>query len=289
MAKLQPFEIGVIFWAGRDPQETLSELTALGVRSGQIGIPGDLDTASVGEWKDALADAGFTAYTAVAAFEGESYADAPTVQRTVGFIPPATRDAREKRMKEVADFGVRVGASGIATHIGFVPEDVSAPDYISVRDLVRRICDYATKLDLTFALETGQERAEVLLRFIRDVDRPNLGINFDPANMILYGTGDPVEALRALAPHVLSVHCKDGDWPPPGDPIALGEERPLGAGAVGVERFLRELARVGYRGPLAIEREANDPAERMRDISAAVVLLRATLQKIPDLAGVRQQ
>jgi len=289
MAKLQPFEIGVIFWAGRDPKETLSELTALGVRSGQIGIPGDLDTALVERWKNALDDAGFTVYTAVAAFEGESYADAPTVQQTVGFIPPATRDAREKRMKEVADFGARVGARGIATHIGFVPEDVSAPDYISVRDLVRRVCDYAAKLNLTFALETGQERAEVLLRFIRDVDCGNLGINFDPANMILYGTGDPIEALRALAPHVLSVHCKDGDWPPPGDPNALGEERPLGAGAVGVERFLRELARVGYRGPLVIEREAKDPAERLRDLSHAVTLLRATLQKIPDLAGVRQQ
>ncbi|HKD07054.1 MAG TPA: sugar phosphate isomerase/epimerase family protein [Bryobacteraceae bacterium] len=289
MAKLQPFEIGVIFWAGRDPRETLSELTALGIRSGQIGIPGDLDIASVEKWKSALDDARFAIYTAVAAFEGESYADVPTVLRTVGFIPPETRDAREQRMKEVAGFGARVGARGIATHIGFVPEDPGAPDYIAVRDVVRRICDYAAKLNLTFALETGQERAEVLLRFIRDVDRPNLGINFDPANMILYGTGDPIEALRALAPHVFSVHCKDGDWPPPGNPNALGEERPLGAGAVGVERFLRELARVGYRGPLAIEREASDPAARLRDIASAVALLRATLQKLPDLAGIREQ
>jgi sugar phosphate isomerase/epimerase len=287
MAKLQPFEIGVIFWAGREPRETLDELTALGVRSGQIGLPGDLDIASVEAWKRALDDADFSVYTAVAAFEGESYADVPTVLRTVGLIPPETRNARERRMTEVADFGASVGARGIATHIGFVPEDPEAPDYIAVRDAVRRICDYAAKRNLTFALETGQERADVLLAFIRDVDRANLGINFDPANMILYGTGDPVEALRLLAPNVLSVHCKDGDWPPAGDPNALGEERPLGAGAVGVERFLRELARVGYRGPLAIEREANEPAQRLRDISSAVTLLRATLQKIPDLAGVR--
>jgi sugar phosphate isomerase/epimerase len=88
---------------------------------------------------------------------------------------------------------------------------------------------------------------------------------------------------------VLSVHCKDGDWPPPGDPNALGKERPLGAGSVGVERFLRELARIGYRGPLVIERETKDPAERLADISAAVALLRATLQKLPDLGGVGEQ
>jgi sugar phosphate isomerase/epimerase len=289
MAKFQPFEIGVIFWAGREPREALAELTALGIQSGQIGIPGDLDTASVSAWKQALDEAGFSIYTAVAAFDGESYADVPTVQQTVGFIPPATREARERRMKEVADFGARVGARGIATHIGFVPEDAATPDYIAVRDMVRRVCDYAAKLNLTFALETGQERAEVLLEFIRDVGRENLGINFDPANMILYGTGDPVEALRLLAPHVLSVHCKDGDWPPAGDPNALGEERPLGAGAVGVERFLRELALCGYRGPLVIEREASDPAARLRDIAAAVALLRATLQKLPDLAGIREQ
>jgi sugar phosphate isomerase/epimerase len=289
MVKSQPFEIGVIFWASREPREILAELTALGIRSGQIGIPGDLDTTSVDAWKQALDEAGFSVYTAVGAFEGESYADMPTVQQTVGFIPPETRVAREQRMKEVADFGARVGARGIATHIGFVPEDPRAPDYIAVRDMVRRVCDYAGTLNLTFALETGQERAEVLLEFIRDVDRANLGINFDPANMILYGTGDPVEALRLLSPHVLSVHCKDGDWPPPGDLNALGQERPLGAGSVGVERFLRELARIGYRGPLVIEREAKDPAERLRDISAAVALLRATLQKLPDLGGVGEQ
>jgi sugar phosphate isomerase/epimerase len=263
-----------MFWAGREPAETLAELTGLGVRCGQLGLPGDLDLSCAPAWKAALATADFTVYTAIAAFEGESYADIPTVQRTVGFIPPATRAEREARMLAVSDFAAAIGAPGIATHIGFVPEDPGHPDYVAVREMVRRICDHAATHNQTFALETGQEPAEVLLAFIHDVNRANLGINFDPANMILYGTGDPIEALGLLAPHVLSVHAKDGNWPPKDQPDALGEEQPLGAGAVGIERFLAALKHAGYTGPIAIEREASDPARRMRDIESAIALLK---------------
>jgi sugar phosphate isomerase/epimerase len=195
------------------------------------------------------------------------------VKRTVGFIPRETRAGRERRTYEACDFAAEVGAAGIATHIGFVPEDASDEDYIAVRAMVRRICDYAAKRNQTFALETGQEPAPVLLDFIRDVDRENLGINFDPANMILYGTGDPVEALGILGKHVLSVHCKDGDWPPKDQPNALGKEKPLGAGAVGIERFLAKLRQVGYKGPLTIEREGVDPSQWVTDVTAAIRLL----------------
>jgi sugar phosphate isomerase/epimerase len=270
----EPFEIGVMFWAGRDPVQTLAELAALGVRSGQLGVPGDLDLTVASRWRDALQSAGFTVYTVFAAFEGESYSDIPAVQRTVGFIPSTTRDAREERMYKVADFAAQIRVPGIATHIGFVPENDGDPDYIAVRELVRRVCVYAAGLGQTFALETGQERAHVLLDFIQDVNRDNLGINFDPANMILYGTGDPIEALGILAAHVLSVHCKDGNWPPPDLPDALGTEVPLGQGAVNVIKFLNQLRHIGYHGPLSIERESPDPAARLRDIAAAINLLK---------------
>jgi sugar phosphate isomerase/epimerase len=264
-----------MFWAGRDPAETLAELTALGLRCGQLGLPGYLDLACAPAWKSALHSAAFRVYTVFAAFEGESYADIPTVQQTVGFIPPATRAVREARMLAVSDFAVSLGVKSIATHIGFVPEDASHPDYIAVREMVRRICGHAAENGQTFALETGQEPAGVLLDFIHDVNRDNLGINFDPANLILYGTGDPVEALGVLGEHVLSVHCKDGDWPAAGVPGALGEECRLGDGAVGMERFLNELRRIGYHGPLAIEREASNPVQRLCDIESAIRLLQS--------------
>ena len=174
---------------------------------------------------------------------------------------------------QISDFAAKLGAPGIATHIGFVPEDRQDQSYVAVRDMVRRICDHAARHKQTFALETGQEPAAVLLRFFQDVDRPNLRINFDPANMILYGTGDPIEALRVLARHVVSVHCKDGDWPPSGKPGALGTERPLGSGAVGIERFIATLREVGYRGILSVERETESQEERLRDIRSGIELL----------------
>ena len=91
--------------------------------------------------------------------------------------------------------------------------------------------------------------------------------------MILYGTGDPIEALSTLGAHVISVHCKDGDWPPKGSPGALGTEKPLGQGAVGMERFIDTLKKIGFKGQLNIEREVPDHAERLRDVAMGVKLL----------------
>jgi sugar phosphate isomerase/epimerase len=138
---------------------------------------------------------------------------------------------------------------------------------------VRRVCDHAASHSQTFALETGQERAEILLGFLIDVNRRNLAINFDPANMILYGTGDPIASLGVVGQHVVSVHVKDGDWPPAGVPGALGAERPLGQGAVDLKAFLAGLKKVGYKGALTIEREAHDKDERLRDLKDGKALL----------------
>jgi sugar phosphate isomerase/epimerase len=268
-------EIGAMFWAGPDPRETLRVVKAAGVHCGQLGIPGGMPLAGAAKlWKAALQAEEFTVVTVFASYEGESYADIPTVQRTVGFIPPATRAEREARTLELSDFAAGIGVGSIACHIGFVPEDTAHPDYIAVREMVRRVADRAMQNGQTFALETGQEPANVLLDFLRDANRDNLKINFDPANMILYGTGDPIEALGVLAPHVVSVHCKDGDWPPADTPGALGTERPLGQGSVGIERFMAKLREVGYQGTLNIEREVEDQARKWSDVKAAVELLR---------------
>jgi L-ribulose-5-phosphate 3-epimerase len=266
-------EVGVMFWAARD---SLAEIASLGVRCGQLGIPGDLDlNAGVErEWKSALERAQFTIVTVFAAYQGEDYADIPAVQRTVGFVPHSTREQRERRTYEVSDFAAAIGVGSVATHVGFIPEDTRHTDYIAVREMVRRVADHAAGHGQTFALETGQEPALILQRFLKDVDRPNVGINFDPANMILYGTDDPIEALSLLGPVVLSVHVKDGDWPPPDREQALGQERPLGQGAVGIPRFIEKIKEIDFRGPLNIEREVENQQERIADIRRAVVYLK---------------
>ncbi len=261
-------DIGIMFWAGRDD---FAEIRSL-VDCGQLGIGGDIDLTPefTAHCKSSLA--GFRLATVVCAYRGESYADIPTVQATVGFIPHSTRAERERRTLEVSDFAAKLGVPGIACHIGVVPDDRTDPDYHAVREMVRRICDHAASHGQTFALETGQESAEVLLRFLEDTGRGNLKINFDPANMILYGSGDPIAAFEALAPYVVSVHAKDGD-PPPAFPGKLGTERPLGEGSVGIPHFIAALKRAGYTGTVNVEREKSDQRRRMEDIRNAVRML----------------
>ena len=275
MLGLEDLEIGLMFWAGRDASATLDHVKSFGLRAGQLGFPGNYPLEGAGRiWDDALRAARFTPVAVVCSYVGEDYADIPTVQRTVGLVPEATRAERIARTKAVADTGSELGVDSIACHIGFVPEDAHEPLYAEIRDVTRDLCDYCARHGQNLTLETGQEPAQVLLRFINDVARPNLKINFDPANMILYGTGDPIEALEVLAKHVISVHCKDGDWPPRDQPTALGMERPLGEGSVGMERFIHKLKEAGYRGVLSIEREEPDRARRDGDIRKAMALLR---------------
>lgn len=258
MPTLRDLEIGLMFWGEKEPQKTIRAVRALGLRCGHLGFAGHVPLKGAAEaWKSAANAEDFAITSIWAAFEGESYADIPTVQKTVGFVPSATREAREKRAKEVIDTGAAMGVPIFAGHIGFVPEDESSADFIAVRDITRRICDHAAQHKMTFALETGQETAPALLRFMEAVERDNLKVNFDPANMVLYGTADPIPALELVAPHVVSVHCKDGIWPDKNKPGTLGTETPIGEGAVGMDRFVAKLKEIGYRGPLAIEREVS--------------------------------
>jgi sugar phosphate isomerase/epimerase len=127
------------------------------------------------------------------------------------------------------------------------------------------LCDYVAKNGQFLHLETGQETAAGLLHFIHAVERENLKVNFDPANMILYGTGEPIPALEAVGAHVRSVHCKDATWSDsPG--VTWGAEVPLGAGAVGMQRYLETLDKIGYQGPLTIEREIpQDPQRQLQE------------------------
>lgn len=265
MRDLNPLEPGVMFWAERD---TLEEIHALGVRCGQMGIPGSmkLTDAAAKAWKSDL-----EVVTMFAAYEGEDYTDIPSVQRTVGFVPRATREARERRTYEVSDFAARLGIGSIACHIGFVPEDPGDPTYADLRGLVRRVCDHGARHGQTFALETGQEPAPALLQFIADAGRPNLRINFDPANMILYDKGDPVASLRELAPWVRQVHIKDatrtraaGTW---------GREVPVGSGDVDWPAFFAVLRTLPPEIDLAIEREAGE--RRIEEIIQARRLIEA--------------
>lgn len=206
-------------------------------------------------------------------FEGESYADIPTVVNTVGLVPADTRAARTQEMKEIADFAKLLGCDTVALHLGFIPHDTSDPLYDEVLEVTRDVLDHCKANGQNLHLETGQESAEGLLQFIGDTGRDNLFVNFDPANMILYGTGEPIDALKKIGSYVRSIHCKDGKWADkPGE--EWGQEVPLGEGDVGMESYLQTLNELGYTGPLTIEREIPQEPERQKaEIHHAVSLL----------------
>lgn len=273
MASVETMEIGLVFWAETDATATLAQLTGFGLRAGQLGIPPaySLDGAAE-DFKAALAGKDIALTSAVCAYESEDYSTVPLVHDTVGFTNPVHRAARIARTKAVSDFAAQLGIRALSNHIGFVPSDTASPLYAELCDVARDICDHCAANGQDFALETGQETAETLLAFLRDVGRTNLKVNFDPANLVMYGLGDPVAALRELQAHVLSVHCKDGT-PPVAGSGKLGSEVALGTGAVDFPAFLKQLRAMHYKGLLAIEREEPDAAQRADDIRLAMARL----------------
>ena len=215
-----------------------------------------------------------------AGFEGESYADIPTVEQTIGLVPLATRTERTAELKEIADFANLMGVKTVGLHLGFVPHDRTTSEYRDVLAVTRDVCDYVKKNGQAIHLETGQEPADVLLAFLQDVERDNLFINFDPANMILYGCGEPIPALKTLGKYVRSIHCKDATWSDqPGK--TWGAEVALGKGAVDFAAYLRTLNEIGYTGPLTIEREIpQEPVRQKAEIAAAIETLESLKREL---------
>lgn len=222
------------------------------------------------EIKAQFAGAGITITVLFVGFEDDDYTTVDRVVETVGLVPEARRRARLRETLELADFAAELGIDAIGMHLGFVPHDGASSAFGDIVAATRAVCDHCAGNGQRFHLETGQETADQLLTFIQAVERDNLAVNFDPANMILYGAGEPLEALDRVGEYVRSVHCKDASKTRrPGQPWY--EDAPLGQGDVGIEAFLRKLKDLEYEGPLTIEREFSP--DQAGDIEAALRLL----------------
>jgi len=270
---MEVMPIGVFVSAGPELKDKLGFVKQLGLHTVQMHCPpkDSRSSEAIEQINALLKEAGIEVTLVFCGFAGESYASIPVVAETVGLVPQATRAERLAESKEIGDFAAAVGAPGIGIHIGFVPEDASDPDYANIVATAQELADYVGAKGLRMHLETGQETAETLLRFFEDVNRENLAINFDPANLILYGTGEPLKDLRLVGKHVKSCHCKDanksavkGEW---------GQETPLGEGEVNMAEFIKTLKELGFTGPLTIEREISGD-QQLKDIASAVELLR---------------
>lgn len=196
---------------------------------------------------------------------------------TLGLVPAAYRAVRLAELKKEADFAKLLGVHDLTTHVGFVPEQPIYDGYRDLVSVVREIAAYCKTLDLFFNFETGQETPVTLMRLFSDVGADNLGINLDPANLILYGRGNPVDALDIYGDRIRGVHVKDGDYPK-GDFHKLGEERVVGEGSVNFPVFLPKLLKNGYRGDLYIEREITGE-QQLKDIQKTVVYIKELIKK----------
>lgn len=198
-------------------------------------------------------------------FPQEDYSTLDAIKKTGGVVPDDCWDKNRDLFQQALDVTADLGIACLSMHAGFIDE--SSADYArKIHDRIRSLADAAAKMNIMLLLETGQETADDLKRFLQTLNHPSLAVNFDPANMILYGKGDPIQAVKTLAPWIKHVHIKDangsatsGQW---------GAEVPWGTGQVNAGKFLDTLDEIGYTGALAIEREAGN--DRAGDIKQAI-------------------
>jgi sugar phosphate isomerase/epimerase len=190
---------------------------------------------------------------------------------TLGIVPEAYRAERVAALKRAGEFAEQAELGAVATHLGFIPENASDPLFAEVVDVVRDIALDLKQKNVDFWFETGQETPVTMLRLIDAVGTGNLGINLDPANLILYGKGNPIDALDVFGKYVQSVHAKDGLYPT--DPMKLGNEVKVGEGSVRFPEFVQRLKEVGFHGAFIIEREISGEQQR-KDIAQTVDYLK---------------
>ncbi|HZT82905.1 MAG TPA: sugar phosphate isomerase/epimerase family protein [Gemmataceae bacterium] len=275
---IEPLAIGVCSWSlqVKSVPELKRFLDRLGIDVVQLAC-GDPHHASWDEgdaMPAAAKAAGFRMTGTMLGFPGEDYTSPATIQKTGGFGDPKLRPERLERFRWALQRTRDLGLSDLMLHAGFLPEPGS-PDRKPFLDTLARVSDLAKSAGVTVAFETGQETADLLRRTLDDLRCPNLKVNFDPANMLLYDKGDPIRAVEILGPDIRSVHVKDANRPTV--PGQWGEEVPLGKGQANIKKFVQTLKKVGYRGPLCIEREVGDQEQRFADIAHGIRYLRECL------------
>ncbi|MFI3326231.1 MAG: sugar phosphate isomerase/epimerase family protein [Clostridia bacterium] len=193
---------------------------------------------------------------------------------TLGIVPAAYRHIRTNELLKAIDFASELSVSDINTHIGFIPENSSDTLYKEVVACVKYICTYAKTKNINFCMETGQETPIALLRLIEDTQADNIGVNLDPANLLMYGKANPIDALDILGKYIKGVHGKDGEYPTSSK--SLGNETPMGEGRVNFPLFIAKLKELGYDGSITIEREISGE-KRETDIITARDILKSLI------------
>jgi sugar phosphate isomerase/epimerase len=203
-------------------------------------------------------------------FLHEDYSSLESIRATGGIVPDAHWPQDKETVLRSAAITAELGVRFLTFHAGFIGE-ADAAKARRFRDRLVCLADAAGERGVTLLMETGQETAQCLRGLLEELNHPALGVNFDPANMLLYGKGCPSEAVRLLGRWIRHVHIKDAVAAK--TPGVWGAEVPWGQGEVGGASFLNALEETGYSGVLAVERETGD--DRPGDIGRALEALRS--------------
>lgn len=196
---------------------------------------------------------------------------------TLGLLPVKYREMRVKNLCDGADFAKSLGVMDVITHMGFIPENPHDPQFVPFCDAVRRVALHLKENGQYLLFESGQETPVVMLRCFETVGTDNLGINLDTANLILYGKGNPVDALDVFGKYVRNLHAKDGNFPTNGHD--LGEEKKIGEGSVDFRRLFEKLHALHYDSYITIECELEGD-ERIAGVLQAKQYLRRIIDEV---------
>ena len=272
----KPFRLGIIIGVASDPGAALKRVHEFGVPTCQAGTDDFSDRVSSG-LKTAMEKYGIEV-TAVNTSGGPpnayTFYDGPL---TIGVVPPKYRRQRVDNYRRASDFAKRLGIPALHSHFGFIPENPNDAEYEGTVGALREVATHVKGNGQIVLMETGQETPITMLRAISDAGVNNLFVNLDCANLILYGKGNPLDALDVIGHLVRGTHAKDGLFPT--DPRKLGEEVPIGKGKANFPKLIPRLKELGYSGPLTIEREISGP-QQLEDIKMEKVYLEKLVAKL---------
>lgn len=248
------------------PEALIANLREIGLSRVQLALDPLRDNPDAWEKTPELfAAAGIEIVSGMFGTIGEDYTTLETIKDTGGVLPDQHWDANWEGIQKIADIVEGLGLNLVTFHAGFLPHEESNPGFTKLMGRIEQIAGLFSAKGIDLGFETGQETADTLKLFLEKLNRPSVGVNFDPANMILYAKGDPIDALNTLAPFLKQCHIKDATLTK--EPGTWGEEVTVGTGEVDWTAFLATLDNLGFNGDCCIEREAGE--QRIADIRTA--------------------
>lgn len=273
-------QVGILIGLQQDIYERIGRMARLGFDNGQLSA-WDMslyNAQTARQVRDACADFGFAVTALWCGWSGPTVFRYPDMYATIGLMPTAWRGLRTRELLDGAAFARAIGVQDIVTHLGYLPDNPFDADRMGVVQSVRYICREIGQYGQRFLFETGEELPVTLVQVMQEAGEKNLGVNFDPANLLINGRANPLDALDLLGPYIGGVHAKDGVYPQGVNP--KGREVKIGEGAANFPLLIEKLVRLGYDGAITIERETPEGEQRDQEILEEKASLEEMIRKV---------